>query len=160
MRRTDFWIVVVALAAWLCLGGVAQAQGPAPSAPLSPSGPGAPAPGGGGRAAAGGDAAGGDATPGQSLGEILKAGGVVGMLILLLSVAAAALVIEHVMTIRAPVLMPPGLAEEVHELLERSPRRHEAPRQPYGVKIHAMGLGNRPLGLEPGLGALPAKADH
>ena len=53
----------------------------------------------------------------QSFWEILSAGGLVGMLIMLLSVAAVALVIEHVMTIRAAVLMPPGLAEEVHELL-------------------------------------------
>jgi len=52
-----------------------------------------------------------------SFWEILAAGGPVGMLILLLSVAAVALVIEHVMTIREPVLMPPGLGDEVRELL-------------------------------------------
>ena len=39
------------------------------------------------------------------------------LLIMLLSVGAVALVIEHVMTIRAPVLMPPGLADDVRELL-------------------------------------------
>ena len=39
------------------------------------------------------------------------------MVILLLSVAAVALVIEHVMTIRAAVLMPPGLGEDVRALL-------------------------------------------
>ncbi|OHB80423.1 MAG: hypothetical protein A2V98_21025 [Planctomycetes bacterium RBG_16_64_12] len=54
---------------------------------------------------------------GHSFWEILSAGGIVGMLIMLLSVAAVALVIEHVMTIRAAVLMPPGLAEETRELL-------------------------------------------
>ena len=48
---------------------------------------------------------------------ILKAGGPVGLLIILLSIAAVALVIEHIMTIRAPVLMPPGLDEEVRQLL-------------------------------------------
>ncbi|MFH1919347.1 MAG: MotA/TolQ/ExbB proton channel family protein, partial [Planctomycetota bacterium] len=53
----------------------------------------------------------------QSVLEILSAGGIVGMLIMLLSIAAVALVIEHVMTIRAAVLMPPGLAEEARELL-------------------------------------------
>ena len=48
---------------------------------------------------------------------ILRAGGPVGLLIILLSIAAVALVIEHIMTIRAQVLMPPGLDEEVRQLL-------------------------------------------
>ncbi len=48
---------------------------------------------------------------------ILKAGGPVGLLIILLSIAAVALVIEHIMTIRAQVLMPPGMDEEVRQLL-------------------------------------------
>jgi biopolymer transport protein ExbB len=61
-----------------------------------------------------------EAPPGDSnsFWDILAAGGPVGMLILLLSVAAAALVVEHVMTIRAAVLMPPGLADDVRELLK------------------------------------------
>jgi biopolymer transport protein ExbB len=49
--------------------------------------------------------------------DILRAGGPVGLLIVLLSVAAVALVVEHLMTIRAAVLMPPGLAEEVEQFL-------------------------------------------
>jgi len=52
-----------------------------------------------------------------SLWSLLEAGGVVGLLILLLSIAAVALVVEHLMTIRASVLMPPNLAEEVEQLL-------------------------------------------
>jgi len=48
---------------------------------------------------------------------ILKASGVIGLLIILLSIAAVALVIEHALTIRAQVLMPPGLDEEVRQLL-------------------------------------------
>jgi biopolymer transport protein ExbB len=48
---------------------------------------------------------------------MVKASGWVGALIILLSVAALALVIEHSMTIRQKVLMPPGLAEEVRQLL-------------------------------------------
>jgi biopolymer transport protein ExbB len=48
---------------------------------------------------------------------ILKAGGPVGLLIILLSIAAVALVLEHIMTIRTQVLMPPGLDEEVRQLL-------------------------------------------
>lgn len=51
------------------------------------------------------------------LGGILKAGGPVGVLIILLSIGAVALVIEHAMTIREGVLMPPGMADEVRELL-------------------------------------------
>jgi biopolymer transport protein ExbB len=59
----------------------------------------------------------GDSDSSGSFWGILVAGGPVGMLIVLLSVAAMALVIEHMVTIRAPILMPPGLDEEVHALL-------------------------------------------
>ena len=47
----------------------------------------------------------------------LRASGPVGLLIILLSIAAVALVVEHIMTIRSAVLMPPGLSDEVRELL-------------------------------------------
>ena len=57
----------------------------------------------------------------QGIWGVLTAGGPVGisvgMVIVLLSIAAVALVIEHIMTIREPVLMPPGLGEEVRKLL-------------------------------------------
>lgn len=53
----------------------------------------------------------------QTFFEILFSGGYIGLLILLLSIALAALVIEHLLTIRASVLMPLGLAEHVRELL-------------------------------------------
>ncbi len=49
--------------------------------------------------------------------QFLEASGSIGLLIILLSIAAVALVIEHVLTLRAPVLMPPGLDEEVRQLL-------------------------------------------
>ncbi|MBI3465404.1 MAG: MotA/TolQ/ExbB proton channel family protein [Planctomycetes bacterium] len=53
--------------------------------------------------------------------EIILSGGPFGQLITFsifaLSVAAVALVIEHAVTIRAPVLMPPGLGDRVRELL-------------------------------------------
>lgn len=52
-----------------------------------------------------------------TLWEILRASGIVGLVIILLSIAAVALVVEHSLTLRAKVLMPPGLAEEVHRLL-------------------------------------------
>jgi len=63
------------------------------------------------------DATGQDDKSSGTLWEILTAGGVVGMFIMLLSVAAVALVIEHILTIRESVLMPPGMAEEAGGLL-------------------------------------------
>lgn len=57
----------------------------------------------------------------QTFFEIVFAGGVTGFLIMMLliglSIIAASLVIEHLMTIRAPVLMPTGLAEKVRDQL-------------------------------------------
>jgi biopolymer transport protein ExbB len=53
----------------------------------------------------------------RSFIEIIAKGGPVGWLIIILSIAAVALVIEHVITIRHSVLIPPGLGEEVHGLL-------------------------------------------
>ncbi len=66
-----------------------------------------------------------DAEPGEtdqadsgfSIGAIFAAGGPVGLVIGLLSIGAVALVIEHLMTIRASVLMPPGLSDEVRQLI-------------------------------------------
>lgn len=111
MRRTKALMIVVALASCRSLPVASAAEGPAPLAPAGP------APGVRGDDAAASGSAAAEPVPGQSLGDILKAGGVIGMLIVLLSVAAVALVIEHVMTIRASVLLPPGLGEEVHNLL-------------------------------------------
>lgn len=55
------------------------------------------------------------------LREMLQAGGVVGYLIVLLSLVMVALIADHVMNIRRSTIMPPGLAEEVHRCLaERS----------------------------------------
>lgn len=50
--------------------------------------------------------------------DILGAGGIIGFLIILLSVAAVALMIEHAITIRSKVMIPPELGEEVHDLLK------------------------------------------
>jgi biopolymer transport protein ExbB len=46
-------------------------------------------------------------------------GGSIQIIFLALSVSAVALCIEHVMHIRHDVLMPPGLAEQTHELLKQ-----------------------------------------
>src|SRR5690606_31260642 len=54
----------------------------------------------------------------DSFFDILAQSGVVGLLIILLSIAVVALVIEHLMTIRTSVLVPRGLADEVLEALK------------------------------------------
>lgn len=45
---------------------------------------------------------------------LLEAGGTIGWIIMVLSVAMIALVVEHLLTVRRGTLMPAGLAEEVH----------------------------------------------
>ena len=54
---------------------------------------------------------------GLDLLSLLKAGGALGYLIVLLSLIMVALIADHVMNIRRTTLMPPGLAEEVHRCL-------------------------------------------
>ncbi|MDG1894068.1 MAG: MotA/TolQ/ExbB proton channel family protein [Fuerstiella sp.] len=54
---------------------------------------------------------------GLSLNDMLRAGGAVGYLIVLLSLVMVALIADHVMNIRHSTLIPPGLAEEVHRCL-------------------------------------------
>ncbi len=57
------------------------------------------------------------AASGLSLQAMLKAGGAVGYLIVLMSLIMVALIADHVMNIRRSTLMPPGLAEEIHRCL-------------------------------------------
>lgn len=56
---------------------------------------------------------------GLSLQSMLRAGGWVGYLIVLLSLVMVALIADHIMNIRRSILMPPGLAEEVHTCLAK-----------------------------------------
>jgi biopolymer transport protein ExbB len=102
-------VALVVCVAWLWLGQEVRSQEPGGASPVTPSGsqeaPDESAPA---------DSQGESESP---LLEFLKAGGIIGLLIMLLSVGAVALVVEHLMTIRASVLMPPGLADEVRELL-------------------------------------------
>lgn len=49
--------------------------------------------------------------------DMLAAGGLVGYLILALSLVMVALIVDHLINIRRTTLMPPGLAEEVHTCL-------------------------------------------
>jgi len=79
----------------------------------------------------------------QSFLEILAAGGPVGLVIMVLSIAAVALVVEHVMTIRAAVLMPPGLGDEVRELLAsgKLARAEQRCRMEPSFLAHVLGAG-------------------
>ncbi len=62
-----------------------------------------------------------DAAPAKpqdlDLRSLFCAGGMVGMIIIALSVAMVALIVEHLLSIRRSALMPDGLAEEVHKLV-------------------------------------------
>jgi len=51
--------------------------------------------------------------------ELLEAGGTIGYIIIGLSIAMVALIIEHILSIRRGALMPQALAEEVHGLLSQ-----------------------------------------
>ena len=102
MRKTTFYIAVIAALALSWTTHTVSAQSP-DSTPMAP--------------AVENQSAEDIADSSGSFLEILSAGGVVGMFIMLLSIAAAALVIEHIITIRESVLMPPGLGAEVRDLL-------------------------------------------
>jgi biopolymer transport protein ExbB len=60
---------------------------------------------------------------GTSWMQIVFSGGPIGIAIMIvlfgLSITALALVVEHWLTIRADVLMPPGLADQVHKRLSQ-----------------------------------------
>lgn len=55
----------------------------------------------------------------QTFLEIVHAGGIVGYVIMFLSIVAVALSLEHIMTIREKVFMPEGLAEKTRELIKQ-----------------------------------------
>lgn len=52
-----------------------------------------------------------------SLQDILDAGGTIGYLILALSIVMVALMVQHLLTVRRGVMIPTGLADEVHGLI-------------------------------------------
>ncbi|MDR1958934.1 MAG: MotA/TolQ/ExbB proton channel family protein [Planctomycetaceae bacterium] len=58
----------------------------------------------------------------DSFWTILRAGGAVGLMILLLSVVAVGLVIEYIVTIRLTVLVPPKTADAVFQSLQTGNR--------------------------------------
>ena len=47
--------------------------------------------------------------------ELIRAGGAVGYVILALSIAMVALILEHLISIRRSALMPGGMAEDIHQ---------------------------------------------
>lgn len=51
--------------------------------------------------------------------QLIEAGGTIGWIIMFLSVALIALIIEHLLKIRRSTLMPVQLAEEVHRLISQ-----------------------------------------
>ncbi len=102
MHRIRTWTILLVTPAlvWLAITGMAQ---PANQSATPPAGQ---------------EALSEDDSAGPTgIWGILAAGGPVGVVILLVSIGTVALVIEHVMTIREPVLMPPGLADEVRARL-------------------------------------------
>jgi biopolymer transport protein ExbB len=52
---------------------------------------------------------------GLDVRALINAGGTIGFLIIGLSVAMVALIVEHLLSIRRRALMPPGLAEDLHK---------------------------------------------
>ncbi len=71
-------------------------------------------------ATAGTAAAQGESSGGISFGEAVQASGIVGFVIIGLSVVALALVIEHFITIKREKLAPPELVDEIEELFGQS----------------------------------------
>ena len=53
----------------------------------------------------------------NSVFEIIRSAGIVGLVIVVLSIAAVALVIEHLLTIRQRTMIPKGFGDEIHALL-------------------------------------------
>ncbi|MBY0586237.1 MotA/TolQ/ExbB proton channel family protein [bacterium] len=55
--------------------------------------------------------------PPDTILTLVEASGSIGAMIILLSIAGVALILEHAMTIRRTVLIPKGLPEELHSLI-------------------------------------------
>ena len=60
-----------------------------------------------------------ETTPRFDIGELVRAGDVIGYVIIALSVAMIALIVEHLLSIRRNALMPRDLCEDVHQLLQQ-----------------------------------------
>ena len=90
------------------------------------------------------------AAPQMGIREMFEAGGVIGILILVLSVGMVALIVEHLISIRHNALMPPGLAENVHQAISQQ-RYQEADQlcknnPGFLGQVLSAGLAEMPLG--------------
>ena len=90
------------------------------------------------------------AADGMTLRQLLRAGGTIGLVILGLSMAMVALIVEHLLTIRRKSLMPEGLAESVSAMVATG-RFAEADRlcrerPSFLGEVLAEGLAEAPLG--------------
>jgi biopolymer transport protein ExbB len=59
------------------------------------------------------------AAEGMDFQQVMEDAGWIGLIIITLSVATVALIIEHILSFRRGVLMPAGLAEQTHQLLQQ-----------------------------------------
>ena len=85
----------------------------------------------------------------MDLRQILKDAGTIGIVIIVLSVAMLALIIEHFISFRRRVLMPPGLAEEVHQLLMQGQLKpaHQLCQQKHSFLGYVLSAGLQETGL-------------
>jgi biopolymer transport protein ExbB len=115
------WIITALLAAIALLSVQgSRAQDPASSPPAKSPGTSAAAksPGGAAAAPASKQEAKQPSVADIGFWGLIQSAGWIGHTIILLSVAAAALVFEHLWSIRARAFMPPGLADQVREHLK------------------------------------------
>jgi biopolymer transport protein ExbB len=86
---------------------------------------------------------------GLNVRALLSAGGTIGFLIIGLSVAMVALIVEHLLSIRAGALMPPGLAEKLHQLITAGqyPEADKACRQTPSFLSYVVSSGLQDIGL-------------
>lgn len=106
--RTAF-LFIFALGLWWGVGSAAWAQQDAEAPVSSPAA----------HPVGEGTGMSGSAAAQLDLRELFRAGGVIGLIIAALSVAMVALIVEHLLTIRRRALMPDGLAEEAHSLIQQ-----------------------------------------
>ena len=89
-------------------------------------------------------------TDGMTLKQLLRAGGTIGLVILGLSMAMVALIVEHMLTIRRKSLMPDGLADSVSSLVATGrfsdAERLCRERHSFLGSVLAEGLAEAPLG--------------
>lgn len=89
------------------------------------------------------DGGGSAAAPKIDVRELFQAGGIIGVIIATLSIAMVALIVEHLLSIRRKALMPPGLAEEVHQHIQqgRFPQALQACRSRPSFLAHVLSAG-------------------